>query len=204
MYNQIDFSNFSYNQETNIGEIKLNAKNNSFYYKENSQIILKFKVFPKYLSDTVDLSSNVIDISKDDNSWYKTIIEKLKSQSNYAFDNQIWKYLNIKGGANNDNNIWLYDENKNVNRDAEFFLLNSDEVRKTNNKIDFDVLQKQKFWVDNFKNWDIGNHDIFFAIRKSIYGIDWEKDTQSTYSQVGAESWKYTDILIYKLTINVK
>ena len=204
MYNQIDFSDFSYDENTKIGQIKLSGSENSFYYKNDSSIILKFKVFPEYLTNTIDLTSNTINISKTDNLWYKKIISFLKNQKTTGdFGTQIWDYLNIKGGGTDDDNIWLYDENKQVNRDAEFFLLSTDKIRRSSNKVDYDILKEQKFWIDNFKNYKTGIHDVYFAIRKAVHEINWEYDTKSTFSEIGAESWKYTDILIYKLKINV-
>lgn len=204
MYNQINFSDFEYNNSTNIGSIKLTAKDNSFYYIPGSNITLKFKVYNEYLINTIDLTNNIIDISKNDNFWYKKIINFLNSQKDYAFGSQIWNYLKISGGATDDDNIWLYDNNKNVNRNAEFFLLKNDQIRLSNNKVDYDILNKNKIWVNNFNNYKTGINDIYFAVRKGINDLNLENSTNSTFSEVGTESWKYIDLLIYKLKINIK
>ncbi|MDE6473153.1 MAG: arabinogalactan endo-1,4-beta-galactosidase [Ureaplasma sp.] len=205
MFNQINFSDFSYDENTKIGQIKLSPTKNSFYYDPNTSIILKFKVYPENLINTIDLTHQIIQINKNDNLWYKKIISFLKNQKTTGdFGTQIWDYLKITGGGNDDDSILLYDNNKNVNRNVEFFLLSTDQIRRSNNKVDYDVLKEVKMWIDNFSNYQTGSHDIYFAIRKSINDIDWENSTDSTYSQVGAESWRYIDLLIYKLRINLK
>ncbi|MDE5599829.1 MAG: arabinogalactan endo-1,4-beta-galactosidase, partial [Ureaplasma sp.] len=197
MYSQITFKDFKYDLKTNIGSITLSSNENSFYYKNFAE--LKFKVYNEYLTNTIDLTSRNIKIAKNDKQWYLKIINELKSQPNYAFGDQIWKYLNISGGGTDDNNIWLYDENKSVNRDAEFFLLKNDQIRMSTNKVDNDILNNNKIWIDDFSKYDfVGNNTIYFAIRKGINDINLEYNIPSTFSQVGKESWKYIDLLVYK------
>ena len=164
----------------------------------------QIKVYNEYLTNTIDLTDNIIDISKNDNSWYKKIINFLNSQKDYAFGSQIWDYLKISGGATDDDNIWLYDNNKNVNRNTEFFLLKNDQIRLSNNKVDYDILNKNKIWINNFNNYKTGKNNIYFAVRKGISDLNLENSTNSTFFEVGTESWKYIDLLIYKLKINIK
>lgn len=201
MYDQVNFSNFKYDYNTKIGEITMSAKDNSFYYK--GMITFKFKIHDTYYSNTIDLTNEIIDIDKNSNEWFKEIISVIKNQQNWAFGNQIWNAFGIEGGANDDNEIWLWDKNKYVNRNPEFFLLNNDVIRMYNNEVDFDVLNENKFWIDNFSSYSNGVHEIYFAIKIGLNDIDWEYNTSSTYSQVGKESWKYIDILIYKIKVNL-
>ena len=205
MFSQISFSNFVYDDFNKTGEITLVANPDSFYYVSNSQIKLTFKVYDAYLSNTIDLTQQSIEINRNDNLWYKKIISFLKNQKlPNDFGTQIWDYLKITGGASDDDNIWLYDNNKNVNRNAEFFLLSQDKIRLANNKVDSTVLDENKFWIANFQNYSNGENIVYFAIRKGINSIDWENNINSTFYDVGSESWKYIDLLIYKLKINIK
>ncbi|MDE6289360.1 MAG: hypothetical protein K2L64_01185, partial [Ureaplasma sp.] len=58
--------------------------------------------------------------------------------------------------------------------------------------------------IDDFSKYDfVGNNTIYFAIRKGINDINLEYNIPSTFSQVGKESWKYIDLLVYKLSINL-
>lgn len=201
MYDHTVISNFKYDSNDKIGEITLKATDNSiFYYGE---VTFKFKVHDSYYQNTIDLTNMVIEIDKSHNEWYKDIINALKLQENWAFGKQIWDTFGIEGGASDDNNIWLWDPNKYTNRNAEFFLLDNDQIRLHNNKVDYDVLNEHKIWIDNFSKYNSGEHEIYFAIKKGLNDIDWEYDTPSTYSQVGKESWKYVDLLVYKLKINI-
>ena len=71
------------------------------------------------------------------------------------------------------------------------------------NLVYFDVLNKNKFWIDNFKNYKNGERTIYFAIRKAINSLDVDSNTVSTYEQVGKYQWKYIDLLVYKLNVNI-
>lgn len=201
MFDQIEINNFVYDEWEKIGSFTINAKANSFYYKGSNTF--KFKVHDSYYQNTIDLTNTVIEIDKTNNEWYKDIINALKLQENWAFGKQIWDTFGIEGGASEDNTIWLWDPNKYTNRNAEFFLLDNDQIRLHNNKVDFDVLKEHKIWIDNFSKYNSGEHEIYFAIKKGLNDIVWEYDIPSTYSQVGKESWKYVDLLVYKLKINI-
>ena len=201
MYDQVNFSNFNYDKDSKIGEVTISAKDNSFYYLGSNTF--KFQIHDKYYTNTIDLTNTIIDIDKNSNEWFKNIINVIKNQENWAFSNQIWNTFGIEGGANENNEIWLWDKNKYVNRNPEFFLLNNDAIRMYNNKVDSNILNNHKFWIDSFEQYSIGTHDVYFAIRKGLNDINWEYNILSTYSQVGKESWQYIDILIYKIRVNL-
>lgn len=201
MYDQVNFLNFTYDSESKIGEITICAKDNSFYYVGSNTF--KFKIHDTYYSKTIDLTNTSINIDKKSNSWFKVIINFLNNQDGWAFGKQIYEYFGIEGGANDNNEIWLWDPNKYVNRNPEYFLLTNDAIRMYNNKVDFDVLNQNKFWIDNFSKYSNGEHIIYFAIKKGQNNIDWDYDIKSTFSQVGKESWKYVDLLVYKIKINL-
>lgn len=201
MYDQVEFDNFEYDPDIQEGQITIRAKDNSFYYFGN--ITFKFKIHNSYYTNTIDLTNQTININKNSNDWFRDIISVINSQQDWAFGKQIYDTLGVSGGANDNNDIWLWDGNKCADRNAEFFLLDSDNIRMYNNKVDYDVLNQHKFWIDNFAEYNSGEHEIFFAIRKGLNDIDWEYNIPSTYSQVGKESWKYVDLLVYKLKIEI-
>ena len=201
MWDQVNISSFHYNSETGIAELSIEAKPDSFYY--TGTCTFKAVVHNDFYSNSIDLTNQSIEINKNDNNWYKVIIHTLKSQPNYGFETQIWDFLGIKGGATDDNSLWLYDEGKGVNRNAEFFLVNSDNIFMYDNLVDFDVLNENKLWIDNFREYPTGENIIYFAIKKGINSVDVDANVSSTYEQVGKCQWKYTDLLVYKLKINV-
>ncbi len=202
MYDQVVFDNFKYDNYSSTGEITISAKPNSFYYY--GSITFKFKLHDSYYANTIDLSNQVININRNSNTWYHDIINVLKSQPDYAFGKQIYDYLNVSGGATDNNDIWLYDSDKQVNRNPEFFLLYNDQIRLYDGTVDVNILNSNKYWLNNFSELNNQNiNTIYFGIRKAINSIDYTYNTPSTFQQVGKESWQKVDLLIYKLSINI-
>ena len=201
MWDQVNISNFSYDQVAGVAKLSIESKPDSFYY--TGTCTFTAKIHNDYYSNSIDLTDSSIEINKNDNNWFKVIINILKSQPNYGFENQIWNAFGIKGGATDDNSLWLYDQGKGTDRNAEFFLLNSDNIFMYDNLVDFDVLNQNKLWIDNFSEYPTGENIIYFAIKKRINSLDIDANIPSTYEQVGKCQWKYTDLLVYKLKINV-
>ncbi len=200
MYEQLEFKNF--NLQDNKGQIILKAKDNSFYYE--GSMIINFVIHNSWYNDTIYLSDDLIEIDSNDKNWYEKIIQRLKEQPNWKFENDIYKYLKISGGAREDNSIWLYDENKKVNRSAEFFLITNDKVRYKNGLVNYNVLNKKKYWINSLgEKYKKGTFQIYFGIRKEIKEYDPIYNIPSTFSQIGTESWKQIDLLVYKINIKL-
>ena len=198
---QIEYSDFNFDKTSRIGSVKLVAKKKSFLYK--GSITISFKI-NDYISTTIDLQNSPITIKANDNQWYSQIIAYLKSLPNWQFDNDIYNHLHIKGGANDDNAIWLWDEQKGVSRNAEFFLLKNDKIMNQNSSVEFDLLNQNKVWVDKLEDrYSKGEHEIYFAIKKGLNDLNLEWDIDSTFSQIGLESWKDVDILVYKVKVKI-
>ena len=192
---------FNFDKTSRIGSVKLVAKKKSFLYK--GSITISFKI-NDYISTTIDLQNSPITIKANDNQWYSQIIAYLKSLPNWQFDNDIYNHLHIKGGANDDNAIWLWDEQKGVLRNAEFFLLKNDKIMNQNSSVEFDLLNQNKVWVDKLEDrYSKGEHEIYFAIKKGLNDLNLEWDIDSTFSQIGLESWKDVDILVYKVKVKI-
>lgn len=204
MYKFIEFKNYWISDDGTWGSIEAYATNNNYYYKGN--IKFYFNVHQKYFKNTQTINnlSNAIEIKSNDQKWYEKIIERLKNQDDWKFGDDIYEFLKVSGGARDDNSLWLWDENKKCDRDAEFFLLDNDEIRYKNNTVNYNVLSKHKIWVDTLgQRYSKGKHKIYFAIRKQIKDLDLKYNIDSTYSQVGIESWKYVDVLIYEIDLNI-
>ncbi len=202
MWHQVNFKNFKKQENGYTIDIISNA--DSFYYKNTATITINLK---QYSDNHIDLTTAPITLNRNDKEWSNKIIDHIKNNVN-DIGTIIYNSLKITGGIDN-SNFWLYDNQYGVNRYADWLLLKNSNIFLEGNTSEFDRLNNTKFdWPSNgiIDNLIDSNGYLYFGIKKQLNDIEFNKDlsfNKSTYSLVGKESWKYIDVLVFKLKVNL-
>lgn len=214
MWQDISINNIKYNDSDNSYSLTLNT-NSSFYYKGSANITIKLK---QYESNSIDLTSQELSISKNESDWASKIFEFIHNQStnktnNFNLESSIKKYLNLKGGSNTDykKGIWLYDDTNGFDRYSDWHILKTDKIFINETSTEYDKLNKEKYdWPstnlgDIFTDNSNNNQTFYFGITIKLAASNNKEKEETgnsvTYLDVGKEPWKYPNILLFKINL---
>ncbi|WP_339022574.1 glycosyl hydrolase 53 family protein [Spiroplasma endosymbiont of Crioceris asparagi] len=194
MWTQVDFLKIDINKEQVT--IYINAKDNSFYYKKDVDPI---KIIINRNKISNNLKTNYFDLSKNFNikavNDYSSLLKQIKSSLSKSDDelkSLFYNALGVNGGISEyegNDKIWLYDDLKKVNREAQMDFISCDNLLRKDGTVNFNKLNS------TILNWPNSNADFqnmkYVCIRKKI-----EDDT---FIKSGKELWLYPKALIFKL-----